>query len=447
MSLGSARDIWETALGELQLQVSKPNYETWLKDTLGLSYQNDMFIVGTSSSFAASWLEKRLFSLVRKTLISITGQNLDVEFRVYSPNSGQDNSTGSIVTVDNSFTSRSAPSPKLNAKYTFATFVVGSCNRMAHAAAAGIIDNPGHDYNPLFIHSGPGLGKTHLLQAIGHAAVSKGFRVIYTSSEQFTNEFIGAVRDKDTEHFRNKFRNVDFLLIDDVQFISGKGQTQESFFHTFNALHNENRQIVLASDRPPKSLELLEDRLCSRFEGGLIVDILPPSLEIRVSIIEAKLVQQQMSLGTDIIDLLASNYQSSIRELEGAINRVTAYIKLTGDYPSVDLAKEALRDISDSAPSPPSPEVIMKVVCDYFNLSPQELSSKKKVPHLVQARHLAMYLVREECHLPVKEIGRLFGGRDHSTVLQGCRRISKESDATPHMRQQLHEIRNILYRF
>ncbi|MFQ5925485.1 MAG: chromosomal replication initiator protein DnaA, partial [Dehalococcoidia bacterium] len=274
----SAVEIWEAVLGELQLQLTNTNYDTWLTDTVGLSYQGDQFVVGVLSPFAIEWLERRLYSLIKKTLIEITGHNLDVHFQIHNGEhskaartKGRTYLSGSLAT-----STRKINLSTFNAKYTFDSFIVGNCNRLAHAAALGVAEKPSCIYNPLFLYGGVGLGKTHLLHAIGHFASTSKVRVLYVSTEQFTNEFIKAIRERKTEEFRQKYRSVDVLLMDDIHFIIGKEQTQEGFFHTFNDLHNANRQIVITSDRPPKSMPLLEDRLRSRFGWGLIADIQPP---------------------------------------------------------------------------------------------------------------------------------------------------------------------------
>jgi chromosomal replication initiator protein len=447
----SAAEIWKAALGELQIQVTRSNYETWLSDTVGLSYQRDQFIVGTPSVFAAEWLDKRLLSLIRKTLMGIIGRRVEVKLEVCRERGG-DISLGTGVTdkaqpeqaADSARWAR-RPRLKLNPRYTFDTFIVGSCNRLAHAAALGVAENPGHGYNPLFIYGGVGLGKTHLLHAIGSVALGNELGVLLVSGEQFTNEFISAIRDGKTKEFRDKFRNVDLLLMDDIQFISGKEQTQEAFFHTFNDLHNSNRQIVVSSDRPPKSMPLLEERLRSRFEWGLLVDIQPPDLETRIAILQAKARQQMAVVSQDVLEYIAHKVQKNIRELEGSLNRVVAYARLTRAIPTVDLAERVLRDMTPVASPRISPGAILGVVCRYFNSDLEALKGSKRKQHLALVRQIAMYIIREEARCPLAEIGQLLGGRDHSTVLHGCQKIAADINVDPQLRRDVLAIREMLH--
>jgi chromosomal replication initiator protein len=337
-------------------------------------------------------------------------------------------------------------STKLNPKYTFSNFAVGDCNHLAYAAAMGISEKPGCSYNPLFIYSKVGLGKTHLLHAIGHVASSHGFRVLCVSTEQFTNEFISAIKERETEKFRNKFRSVDLLLIDDVHFIGGKEQTQESFFHTFNELHNANHQIVITSNCPPRSVPSLEDRLCSRFEGGLTIGIQPPDFNTRLAILQNKVKQHQVNFSEEALKIIAERYHQNVRELEGALNHVIAHIKLTGESLSTRVVQQALLDEYEVMTSPPSPSLIVCTVGEYFHIPPQDLTGRKRTPQISQARQLAIYLIREENHCPLNGIGKIFGGRDHSTILQSYRRIATEINTNCQIRQQVEDIKAILAR-
>jgi chromosomal replication initiator protein len=441
----SAREIWEAVLGELQLQLTKTNYDTWLRDTVGLSYHGDRFVVGVRSPFAIEWLEKRLHSLIEKTLIAITGNNLNVFFQIHQEEQSKlPNSKGSSA-VSTSL-SKKAGSNTFNPKYTFDSFIIGNCNRLAHAAALGVAEKPGCVYNPLFIYGGVGLGKTHLLHAIGHFVSQSKLRVLYVSTEQFTNEFIKAIRERKTEEFRQKYRGVDVLLIDDVHFIIGKEQTQEGFFHTFNDLHNANRQIVLTSDRPPKSMPLLEDRLRSRFGWGLIADIQPPDLETRLAILEAKAEENKVSVPKEVLDLIARKSQKSIRELEGSLNRVVAFSRLTKVPITIELASKALAEFPDTTPrSALTPPVIIDTVAKYFDLGPQALGGKRRDKQTALARHIAAYLIREETERSFSDIGRELGGRDHSAILRGYQKIAVEIETSPQLRHDIIEIREKLY--
>ncbi len=444
----SAREIWEAVLGELQLQLTKTNYDTWLGDTVGLSYQGDKLVVGVLSPFAVEWLERRLYSLIKKTLIGITGQNLDVHFQIHQGEhskavkpKGRFSRSGSLGTSNG----KTNPST-FNAKYTFDSFIVGNCNRLAHAAALGVAEKPGGAYNPLFIYGGVGLGKTHLLQAIGHFVSASKLRVLYVSTEQFTNEFIKAIRERKTEEFRQKYRSVDVLLVDDIHFIIGKEQTQEGFFHTFNDLHNANRQMVITSDRPPTSMPLLEDRLRSRFGWGLIADIQPPDLETRLAILQAKAEEKRVSMPQEVLDLIARRARRSIRELEGSLNRVIAFARLTKASLTIELATEALTEFPNPGPRRTlTPRSIITTVAKYFEVEPEALEGKRRHKQTTLARHIAVYLIREETGRPFTEIGRELGGRDHSAIIRGYEKIASAINSSPPLRADILEIREMLY--
>lgn len=434
----SAKEVWEAALGVLELQVTKANYQTWLKDSIGLSYKNGQFIVGVPNTFAVEWLEKRLRHLIKKTLSGIVGGPVEVQFQVYP---GQQADSRRFPA-----NKRSANHQPFNAKYTFSSFIVGSCNRLAHAAALGVAENPGSVYNPLFIYGGVGLGKTHLLHAIGQFVIQNAQQVIYVTAEQFTNDFISSIREKSTEDFRSKYRTADVLLIDDIQFIAGKEQTQEGLFHTFNDLHTADRQIILSSDRPPKALALLEGRLRSRFEWGLIVDIQPPDFETRVAILQARAEELKSAIALDVLHLIARRVRNNIRELEGALNRVLAYAKLTNATITPELAGESLAEIAASeSRRTPTAELIINTVAEYFGLAPELLLGKRRDKTIAFARQVAMYLLREEMGSSWTDIGRELGGRDHSTILHGYDKIAGEIEASSALRRDVLEIKEIFY--
>ncbi len=444
MKRNSASEIWEAVQAELQTQLTKTNYDTWLKDTVGLDYQDGQLLVGVSSPFAVEWLEKRAYSRIKKTLMGITGQDIDVRFQVHQGQHIQ--ATGGKPRGR----TRSSPSGKgklntFNSKYTFDSFIVGNCNRLAHAAAVGVAEKPGHVYNPLFIYGGVGLGKTHLLHAIGNFLFNGRLRVLYVSTEQFTNEFIRAIRERKTEEFRQRFRSVDVLLVDDIHFIIGKEQTQEGFFHTFNDLHNANRQMVITSDRPPKSMPLLEDRLRSRFAGGLIADIQPPDLETRLAILQAKAEEKRVSPPQEVLDLIARKVQRSIRELEGSLNRVIAFARLARAPLTLELASQALAEFPHSAPRRSlTPTVILSAVAKYYEIDPEVIEGKRRDKETALARHIAVYLIREELGQPFAQIGKHLGGRDHSAILRGCEKIALEINTNPQLRHDILEIREFL---
>jgi chromosomal replication initiator protein len=446
MKTRPAAEIWKAALDELQGKVSPANYQTWLKNTVGLTYSDSCFTVGVPSSFVTESLEKRLHPLIEKTLIGIAGKPLSVQFQVHLGN-GNEELTPPVPSTPASTNYKQRPSaPRLNRKYTFSSFIVGSSNRLAHAAALGVAENPGNSYNPLFVYSGVGLGKTHLLHAIGWEAIRVRPRVMYVTAEQFTNEFISAIRERRSEDFRNKYRSVDVLLLDDIQFIAGKEQTQEGLFHTFNDLHTGNSQIVISCDRPPKSLTLLEDRLRSRFEWGLIVDMQPPDLETRIAILQTKAEEQKTEVPPDVLNFIARRIQKNIRELEGALNRVLAYARLTKSPLTVELATQALADISSDAHKRTlTPVVITNAVATFFNIPPETLQGKRRDKTTSQARQIAMYLLREELQCSWTQIGKELGNRDHSTILHGYNKISEEVNTDHGLRRDLLEIRENLY--
>jgi len=440
----SAKEIWEAVLGELQVQLTRTNYDTWLRDTVGLGYQGNQFVVGVPSPFAIEWLEKRLSSLIRKTLIGIIGDEVNINFQIQEQSTlarSKGNKKSSGITNH-----RKTGSNTFNPKYTFDSFIVGNCNRLAHAAALGVAEKPGHVYNPLFIYGGVGLGKTHLLHAIGRFVYQTRLRVLYVSTEQFTNEFIKAIRERKTEEFRQKYRSVDVLLIDDIHFIIGKEQTQEGFFHTFNDLHNANRQIVITSDRPPKSMPLLEDRLRSRFGWGLVADVQPPALETRLAILQAKAEENRISVPREVLDLIARKVQKSIRELEGSLNRVVAFSRLTKAPLTLELAGKALAEFPDTAPRRAlTPPLIIANVAKYFDLEPEALAGKQRDKPTALARHIAVYIMREETQCSFNEIGRMLGNRDHSAILRGYEKIALEINTSPQLRRDVIEIREGLY--
>jgi chromosomal replication initiator protein len=430
MEARSAREIWETALGELQLQVTKPNYRTWLEKTTGLSYENNHFVVGVPNTFVAEYLAKNQRSLIEKTLIGLTHPGIEVDFQVTSPAAASQST-----------------SPSGNARYTFDNFVVSPSNRLAYTAARSVAEKPGASYNPLFIYGGVGLGKTHLMQAIYNLAQSQNIKALYVSAEQFTNEFVSALQNKSAAEFRRKYRHVDMLLIDDIQFLVGKEQTEESFFHTFNELHNANHQIVLASDRPPKSLPDMGDRLCSRFEWGLIADIQPPNFDTRLAILKAKAKQQELDVDLDVLEFIAQRIKQNIRELEGSLNRAVAYAKLFGAMLTPELAARAVQDISPSSnKTAVSPELVMKAVAERFQLTPADLIGRKRDRATALARQVAMHLLKEAGTCSLAQIGLEFGHRDHATVIHACRKIANDMDNDPYLRRQVLDIQKKLQR-
>jgi chromosomal replication initiator protein len=430
----SAEKIWDAALGELQIQVSKPNYRTWLEKTTGLNYQDSQFVVSVPNTFVAEYLDKKQRSLIEKTLISLTSsQDIKVTFQV---DGRYKNSSGSCVGEQKTV------SPRFNPNYVFDSFIIGNCNRLAFAAAQGVAQNPGQVYNPLYIYGGSGLGKTHLLHAIGHLALAGDIPVLCVSAEQFTNEFVRAIRERKTDEFHHKYRNIGLLLIDDIQFISSKKQTEESFFHTFNALHNTNRQIVITSDQPPKSIPLLDKRLSSRFAWGLIADIKPPDFETRLAILQSKAKQREVNLNLGVLEFIAQQVQQNVRELEGSLNRVVAYAKLFNASPTIELAAQALDDISSKEPKSTSitPGLVLEAVADSFQLTPADLQGHKRDKETALARRVTMYLLRQETNCSLAQVGQQLGDRDPSSVTNACKRIAIDITASPYLRRKISDI-------
>ncbi len=443
VSTKTAKEIWEIALGDLQIQVSKPNFRTWFSKTVGLSCDDKQFLIGVPNTFAAEYLEKNQLSLIEKALSGLIKPGIQIIFQVNgrSHNRAADNSRlEAMPPLQPVYT-------RLNPDYIFDSFVEGDGNRMARAAAFSVANNPGRGYNPLFIHSGPGLGKTHLLHAIGQAAIASHVNVICTSAEQFTNEFVGALKDRTTEEFRNKYRSIGMLLIDDIQFIAGKEQTEESFFHTFNELHNTNRQLVITSDKPPGSMPLLEERLRSRFEWGLIVDIQAPDYETRLAIIRSKAKQRGVILPHDVLELIATGTQSNIRILEGSLNRVFAFSKLMNASPTLEIARKALEDVArkDIAPSDITPAMIIDAVAGSFQLTRDALTGRQRDKDTALARRLAMYMLRQETNCSLTQIGMELGRRDAAAVTIACKKIAADLADSPFIKRKIHDIQQTLH--
>lgn len=457
MPANTARELWDTVLGSLQLEVNRHNYDTWLKKTIGLEMDDSSLTVGVPTPFVAESLERRLASVVHKTVNAVSGHPLQVEYRVFQPWAQDAPSPSPFQPASQQAREEPSRAPRLtrrsfvrgtplNPSYTFDTFIVGKSNRFAHAAAMAISENPGKSYNPLFIHSGVGLGKTHLLHAIAHAAAAKRLECLYVSAEQFTNDFVTALREHRAEEFRDKYRTTDILLIDDIQFIAGKEHSKESFFHTFNDLHGANKQIVITSDARPKSIPLVEERLVSRFEGGLIADIQPPELETRVAILQTKAGLSGLKLSDDVAELIARKILRNVRELEGALNRLLAMARLSNRALDLDLAQQAIADIPSATPRRRNyaPSTIIDTVALFYRVDPVILSSKTRKKEVAHARQVAAYLLREETDHSLADVGRLLGERGHTTVLRAHDKIAYELNVNPDLRHEITEIRGTL---
>jgi len=443
-----ANQIWQAALGELQLQMTKATFDTWVKNTHVVSYEDGTFIIGVHNAFTKDWLENRLLTTIKRTMVGIVGRSVEVKFTVWAKEPPESDEAlpllQTIAPLSGESPVNNGPPTMLNPRYTFDTFVVGSSNRLAHAASLAVAEKPAEAYNPLFIYGGVGLGKTHLLHAVGHMSQRHCGEVLYVSSETFTNDLINSIRNHTTEEFRERYRNIGVLLVDDIQFIAGKESTQEEFFHTFNTLHSANKQIIISSDRAPKAILTLEERLRSRFEWGLIADIQPPDLETRIAILRFKAEQQAMPVPDEVIDLIAHRIQSNIRELEGAMNRVIAHASLMRCPLAVEVAINALQDFGP-APGSLSVDQIIENVAQFYNLKTKDLLGRRRSKDIVTARQMAMYLAREETNASLPQIGRALGGRDHTTVLHGYGKIRAQVEEDDRLRREMLAIKELLY--
>ncbi|MGQ9833467.1 MAG: chromosomal replication initiator protein DnaA [Candidatus Villigracilaceae bacterium] len=440
----NAEQVWQSVLGQLQLEMPKASFDTWVRDTRALALHENVLTIGVRNAYARDWLESRLVSTVTRLLNEILGIGIQVSFVVQS---GEAQSPAGPQAGEAEPMPQPAPRPRnqtLNPRYTFDTFVVGSGNRLAHAAAQAVVERPARAYNPLFLYGGVGLGKTHLLHAIGNACQERGLSVLYVSSEEFTNDLINAIRTHTTPAFREKYRSIDVLLIDDIQFIAGKESTQEEFFHTFNHLHGQDKQIILSSDRPPKSLVTLEERLRSRFEWGLTADIQPPDLETRLAILRSKAERNGRYVPDEILNMIANRVQSNIRELEGALNRVMAFSELSGMPVTAQMADMALADFLPPR-SDVRPERVLDLVARAFNISTEKLLGRDRSREIALPRQIAMYLLREEANASLPQIGQALGGRDHTTVMYAIEKVSDLLERDDRLRRRVVEIRRQLY--
>jgi chromosomal replication initiator protein len=446
--LMDAKQVWRAALGELQISLSPANFETWLKDTSLIEIDEDRYRIAAPNGFARDWLDNRYRTLISQTLARVVGHSVKVEFLVADapgPLPAQTTEDGAMPLPPASATGNTV---NLNGRYAFTNFIVGSANRLAHAAALSVAERPGHAYNPLFLYGGVGLGKTHLMHAIGNAVATKfpRKRILYATSEKFTNDFINSIREQKMEDFRGRYRRIDVLLIDDIQFIAERERTQEEFFHTFNAIHEAGKQIVLSSDRPPKAITTLEERLRSRFEWGLIADLTPPDLETRIAILRSKAEDQLNLIPSDVIEFIARKVVSNVRELEGALNRVVAYASMSGMPINIELASAVLSNVMYNPKKRSiTPQKIVRAVADYYGVNLDQLRSSKRDKAIVVPRQIAMFLIREETDISLLRIGAELGGRDHSTVLHACDKIARELNDNDEMRREIGAVREMIY--
>jgi len=448
--------VWEQCLSRVEKRVNPQSFCTWLVPTRAIGWENSSLLVGVPNSFVAGWLQQHYLNLINESLAEITSPPKKVTFRVTA--NQIDGSEGVIVqqvtqetsiTMDMRTPQENPPSPFLNPRYTFDTFVVGESNEFSHAAAMAVAESPGETkFNPLFIYGGVGLGKTHLIQAIGHliSETHKSLRVMYATSEKFTNDFINSLSTNTTSEFTNLYRSVDVLLLDDIQFFTGKESTLVQFFHTFNTLHQNGKQIVLTSDRPPKDIRGLEERLLSRFQWGLVTDIQPPDFETRMAILKKKMEPEGVSIPDDVLAYIASNARSNIRELEGSLIRLLAFASLRGQAINLGLAQNILKDTLSAEEQPVTIDAIISKVSQHFRMAEELLCSKKKTQEVAQARQVAMYLARTLTQMSLKAIGSYFGGRDHSTVIHSVNLIRTALKTDPHLKHQVDSVINTLYR-
>ena len=439
----NAERLWQAALGQLQMEMPRATFDTWVRDAELLAYEDGAFIVGVQNAYARDWLEDRMLATIKRVLTGLAGRTVEVRFVVWQGDPA-DEAPPAALTAAPVERVVATSVVHLNPRYTFESFVVGPSNRLAHAATLAVAENPARAYNPLFLYGGVGLGKTHLLHAVGNVTAAQGLQVLYVSSEDFTNDLINAIRTHTTEVFRERYRRMDVLLIDDIQFIAGKESTQEEFFHTFNALHGQDKQLVISSDRPPKALVTLEERLRSRFEWGLTADIQPPDLETRLAILRSKAERAGRSVDSQHLELIARRVQSNIRELEGALTRVLAYSDLSSQPLSADLIEIALADLLPR-PGALTADRIIAAVAEHFGLDEAALLGRNRARDVALPRQVAMYLIREETRASLPKIGEVLGGRDHTTVMYGCDKINGQLETDDGLRRHVAAIREALY--
>lgn len=457
-------EIWQAVLAELELSISKANFVTWFKNTGVISIQEGQVIVCVPNAFTKAWLEKKYHQPIIKSLERVTGKPVKkmeykieniknvVEKNLVPPVENKENTTPATPPpqTEKSYSQLTPTSGgfSLNSKYTFDNFVVGKSSELAFAAAQAVVNRPGEAYNPLFVYGGVGLGKTHLLQAIGNQLLKArpNINIMYVSAEKFSNDFISSVKDGNARDFQNRYRLIDLLLIDDIQFIAGKDRTQESFFHTFNELHQQNKQIIITSDRPPKAIPALEDRLRSRFEWGMIADMGAPDFETRVAILQQKCAEKNFPLTEKLIQTVAATVQSNIRELEGALNKIIVFHQLKGAQPSPESIKNLLSSMeSVSMRRSATPKQLIEVVGQFYNISGEDVLGKSREKKLSFPRQIIMFLLREELKMSYPSIGDELGGRDHTTAMHAHEKIAKELENDLKLKQEIELIKQRLY--
>jgi len=451
--------LWQAALGEIELNISRANFITWFRDTCILKNKDGLVTVGVPNGFSKEWLENKYNKLILRSLRNIFNEIKELKFII---NQTPPHSSVSIISESPRLHKKEAVSPNiqsfqeleadketnLNPKYTFENFIIGSFNELAQAAARAIVNSPGEAYNPLFIYGGVGLGKTHLLQAVGNEVIkkyNKKKKVKYISSEKFTSELVNSLHNNKIEKFKDDYRQIDVLIIDDIQFLAGKEKTQEEFFHTFNFLYQKNKQVILSSDRPPRAIATLEERLRSRFEGGMIADISQPDLETRMAILKRKCEEKKIIIADDILNYIATNIQRNIRELEGALNRIIAANNLSAAPQDINKISKILNDIINSPKKITTYKNIIQSVAEFYDINTSELINRCRRKEVVYPRQVAMFLIREELKKSFPFIGEKLGGRDHTTVMYACEKLQKESEKNENLQQELNLIKERIY--
>lgn len=454
-------ELWQTALAEIELSISKPNFITWFSNTAIVFKKDGMVLVSTPSLFIKGWLEDKYNLLILKTLRKLSNDVKEIRFTIKTQLVSEDRKIHPSqkkkevmvpILADHQLNLTETVMPdretNLNPRYTFDSFIIGSANQLAHAAAVAVAKNTDSAYNPLFIYGGVGLGKTHLLQAIGNEIIKNNpkNKVRYVPSEKFLGDLINSIRNKTIDKFKEEYKKFNLLIVDDIQFIAGKEKTQEEFFHIFNELYANNNQIVLSSDRPPKAITTLEERLRSRFEGGMIADITPPDYETRVAILKAKLIEKNLGeLSDDILGFIANNITKNIRELEGALNRVVMSCRVANTPTTLERVKSILATTHQTNNSKTTPKIIIKVVSEFYDIKEEDLINQSRKREIVLPRQICMYLMREELKNSYPFIGDKFGGRDHTTVMHACEKIGKEVQNNENLIEELNIIRNRIY--